>query len=176
MGVILVYIISIIIGLATAFVGSLMGLGGGILLVPVMIFLASTFEMFSWATPQAIVGVSLMVMIFTGLSSTLTYLKVKRVDYKTGFLFLAGSIPGGVIGSWLNQFVDGDAFQLYFGILVILITLVLFLKKKDPPEMDLTGPQVRTFEVNDVTYKYKVSRPLAIILALVVGILSGLFG
>lgn len=176
MWVILVFIICILIGLLTAFIGSLMGLGGGIILVPTLLFIASISDAFAWATPQTIVGVSLIVMIFTGLSSTLAYLKVKRVDYKTGLLFLIGSIPGGVIGSWLNQYVDGDAFQLYFGIVMILISLLLFIKKKDPEKAELTGNNVRTFELNGVTYRYKVKKSLAIILALTVGILSGLFG
>ncbi|WP_405102707.1 sulfite exporter TauE/SafE family protein [Oceanobacillus sp. FSL H7-0719] len=172
----MVFIICILIGLLTAFIGSLMGLGGGIILVPTLLFIASISDAFAWATPQTIVGVSLIVMIFTGLSSTLAYLKVKRVDYKTGLLFLIGSIPGGVIGSWLNQYVDGDAFQLYFGIVMILISLLLFIKKKDPEKAELTGNNVRTFELNGVTYRYKVKKSLAIILALTVGILSGLFG
>lgn len=153
-----------------------MGLGGGVILVPTLLLIASVSDAFAWATPQTIVGVSLIVMIFTGLASTLTYLKVKRVDYKTGFLFLIGSIPGGVVGSWLNQFVDGDSFQLYFGILMIIISLLLFLKKKDPPKRELLGKHVRTFTYNGETYQYKVQKPLAIALAFIVGILSGLFG
>jgi len=172
----LVFMICILIGLLTAFIGSLMGLGGGIILVPTLLFIASFSNAFAWATPQAIVGISLIVMIFTGLSSTLAYLKVKRVDYRTGFLFLIGSIPGGIIGSWLNQFVDADAFQLYFGIMMIIISLLLFIKKKDPENTELTGNNVRTFELNGVRYQYKIQKSLAIILAFIVGILSGLFG
>lgn len=172
----MVFIVCLIIGLITAFVGSIMGLGGGIILVPTLLLIASVSDSFAWATPQAIVGVSLIVMIFTGLSSTLSYLKVKRVDYQTGFLFLIGSIPGGITGSWLNQFVDADAFQLYFGILVIVIAIFLFLKKKQPRTVELTGKGVRTFELEGVRYQYKVNRYIAIFLAFIVGILSGLFG
>lgn len=175
-GILLVFIVLIIIGLVTAFVGSIMGLGGGIILVPAMLLMASLFDAFDWVTPQAIVGVSLIVMIVTGLSSTLAYLKVKRVDYKTGLLFLIGSIPGSILGSWLNQFVDGDAFQLYFGILMILISILLFLRKDGRPQKELTGGDIRTFEVNGIEYRYKVQKSIAIILALIVGMLSGLFG
>ncbi|MHA6251930.1 sulfite exporter TauE/SafE family protein [Oceanobacillus sp. CAU 1775] len=172
----MVFIFSLLIGLLTAFVGSLMGLGGGVILVPVLLLMASFFDSFSWATPQAIVGISLIVMIFTGLSSTLAYLKVKRVDYKTGLLFLIGSIPGGVIGSWLNQFVDVDSFQLYFGFLMIFISILLFFKKKNPVKKELTGSGIRHFEFNGIEYTYKVNKVAAISLALVVGTLSGLFG
>lgn len=175
-GINLVFIFSLIIGLITAFVGALMGLGGGVILVPVLLLMASSFDAFQWATPQAIVGVSLIVMIFTGLSSTLAYLKVKRVDYKTGFLFLIGSIPGGVIGAWLNQYIDAESFQLYFGFLMIFISILLVFKKKKPAKKELTGTNVRTFEFNGIEYKYKVNKVAAIVLALIVGTLSGLFG
>lgn len=153
-----------------------MGLGGGIILVPSLLFIASAFDSFAWATPQTIVGISLIVMIFTGLSSTLAYLKVKRVDYKTGFLCLIGSVPGGIIGSWLNQFLDAASFQLYLGILMLIISALLFLKKKIPEKKVLSGNQVRTFVVHGKTYEYEVQKTTAIILSLFVGALSGIFG
>ena len=153
-----------------------MGLGGGIILVPTLIFIASISDIFDWATPQTVVGISLIVMIFTGLSSTLAYLKVKRVDYKTGLLFLIGSIPGGIVGSWLNQFVEPGPFSLYFGILMIFISIVLIFKKRQPRTVKLTGKGVRTFELHGEVYQYKVYWHAAILLAFVVGILSGLFG
>lgn len=170
------FLISLLIGLTTAFIGSILGLGGGIILVPTLIFVASISDAFAWATPQTIVGISLVVIIFTGLASTLSYLKVKRVDYKTGFLFLLGSIPGGVLGSWLNQFINADRFQLYFGLLIIGIAIILFLKKDVPKEMDLTAKNVRTFELNGEMFHYKVNLYGAVILAFFVGTLSGLFG
>ena len=128
-GVVLVFLICLTIGLITAFVGSIMGLGGGIILIPTLLLVSSFLDSFSWVTPQSIVGISLIAMIVTALSSTLSYAKVKRVDYKTGLLFLTGSIPGGAIGSWLNQFVDSKSFLLYFGILMIVISLLFFIKR-----------------------------------------------
>src|SRR5699024_3664561 len=87
---IMVYIICLLIGIMSAFIGSLMGLGGGIIFIPSLLFLYYYSDLFSWATPQVIVGTSLFVMIFTALSSTVSYWKKGRVDYKTGFLFIFG--------------------------------------------------------------------------------------
>jgi len=159
-------------------VGSVMGLGGGIVLIPSLLFLNRVSESFSWATPQTIVGISLITMIFTGLSSTLSYLRAKRIDYKTGLLFLTGSIPGGVIGSWLNQFIHADSFQLYFGILMIMISLLFFLKKDKvrPSHRISNEKRMRSFELSGETYKYYVPLLGAFILSLAVGMISGLFG
>src|SRR5690606_39112999 len=95
------------------------GLGGGVILIPSMLLLSQFVPGFEWATPQAIVGISLITMVFTSLASTLSYLKEGRVDYKTGILFLSGSIPGSIFGSWLNQFIGTEEFLLYFGMLII---------------------------------------------------------
>jgi uncharacterized protein len=171
----LVFLICLSIGILTAFVGSLVGLGGGVILIPSLLLLHQFVPGFEWATPQAIVGISLITMVFTSLSSSLTYLKEGRVDYKTAVLFLTGSIPGSMIGSWLNQFMDTDVFSLYFGILIIIISLLFFLKRSTRRK-NVTGNNVRTFQVNGEQYQYAVSTPFAFLLSLVVGTLSGLFG
>lgn len=170
----MVYIICVLIGLVTAFVGSLIGLGGGIILIPSLLFLHQVSGDFAWATPQAIVGISLIVMIFTALSSTISYFKKGRVDYKTGFLLLTGSIPGGIFGSWLNQFIEADSFSFYFGILMIILSLLFLLKRKKTSTT--IGKNTRSFQVDGQTYHYTVSFWTGFIVSLLVGILSGLFG
>ncbi|MCC2249497.1 sulfite exporter TauE/SafE family protein [Virgibacillus sp. AGTR] len=173
----MVFVICILIGILTAFVGGLMGLGGGIILIPSLLFLNQLSDAFSWATPQAIVGISLVSMVFTAMSSTIAYYKRGRVDYKTGLLFLSGSLPGGMIGSWLNQFIDGDQFLLYFGCITIVISLLFFIKRKEPTKQISNNiSEIRTFELNGITYQYTVSKWVAFVLSLIVGALSGLFG
>lgn len=175
-GIHLVYIICIFIGIVTAFVGGLMGLGGGIVMIPSMLFLYQFSEAFSWATPQTIVGISLVAMVFTGLSSSIAYFKTGRIDYKTGLYFLSGSIPGSILGSWLNQFVNVDDFQLYFGFVMIIISMLFFIKRKQKA-VDITHTKnVRSFTLNGETYNYTVNIYLAFLLAFMVGTMSGLFG
>ncbi|WP_026907017.1 sulfite exporter TauE/SafE family protein [Paucisalibacillus globulus] len=171
----MVIILCIAIGMLTAFIGSLVGLGGGVILIPSLLMLNQFVPGFEWATPQAIVGISLITMVFTSLSSSLTYLKEGRVDYKTAILFLTGSIPGSMIGSWLNQFMETEVFSLYFGFLIIIISLLFFLKRTSK-KRNVTGRNIRTFHVNGEDYQYSVSTPFAFLLSLVVGTLSGLFG
>ncbi|EAO53399.1 Hypothetical membrane spanning protein [Bacillus thuringiensis serovar israelensis ATCC 35646] len=40
-------------------------------------------------SPQLAVGTSMVTVVFTGLSSTLTYMKHKRVDYKSGLILFS---------------------------------------------------------------------------------------
>ncbi|WP_047979631.1 sulfite exporter TauE/SafE family protein [Ornithinibacillus contaminans] len=172
----MVIVICILIGIFTAFLGSLVGLGGGVILIPSLLLLHQYMPAFGWATPQAIVGISLITMIFTSMASTMSYYKKGRVDYKTGLLFLSGSIPGGILGSWLNQFFNTDQFLLYFGILVLVISGLFFIKRTDPQPKTNKSKSIRSFQVGDQTYTYSVSVSLAFFLSLIIGVLSGLFG
>ncbi|PAF37497.1 hypothetical protein CHH58_11845 [Terribacillus saccharophilus] len=171
----MVFAVSLLIGLLAATLGSLVGLGGGIILVPSLLILSNFWDEFSWATPQAIVGVSVIFMIFTGLSSTLTYMKSGRVDYKSGLIFLAGGMPGAILGSFLNRFISGDGFSLYFGILVLLVFFMFFVKRKEREVINPKGIIV-TKEINGTTYTYSFRFMAAFVLSLFVGLLSGMFG
>ncbi|QSS99441.1 sulfite exporter TauE/SafE family protein [Pontibacillus sp. ALD_SL1] len=175
----MVALIMLIIGFFTAFVGSIAGIGGGTILVPSMLFLHNVSESFEWATPQKIVGISVVVMIFTGLSSTIAYWKSKRIDYKTGLIFLIGCLPGGVFGSWFNQFVDTKTFSIAFGAIMIVISLLFFLPRPDRSKSSKSTKWLhinRSFTLDEKTYHYQIHIIGGFLLAFFVGALSGLFG
>lgn len=174
----LVIIICALIGFLSAFIGSLVGLGGGVILVPMMLLLYDHVAGFSWANPQAIVGISLITMVFTGLSSSIAYYRQKKIDIKTGLLFLVGSIPASIIGAWINTKMDTSNFTLYFGILMIFIFAIMLIDRSKLVEnkpLRITD-RTRTFEVEGATYQYNVNYIPAFILSFTVGLLSSLFG
>ncbi|MFB5282976.1 sulfite exporter TauE/SafE family protein [Peribacillus sp. Hz7] len=172
-------IVLIIVGFLSGTIGALVGLGGGIITVPALLFLGSSTSLLDSITPQVAVGVSTIIMIFTGLSSTLAYMKHQTVDYKAGVIFFVGSGPGGIIGAHVNKILDIHSFSLYFGLFMILIATILLVKDRLKP---LTfkpgkGKVIKTYRNKDgmqTTYGY---HPLvAILISFVVGFSSGLFG
>ncbi|MGP4073039.1 sulfite exporter TauE/SafE family protein [Piscibacillus sp. B03] len=175
-------IIMLIIGLASAFMGSLVGLGGGLIFVPALLFLSKFSDSFSWVTPQNVVAMSLLIMIFTGLSSTLTYFKSKRVDIYSGLVFLTGSIPGALVGVWLNSYVEIEVFELYFGILMLILASLFFVKDyllqfaKKRYVQDRKLYIHREFELSGETVQYSYSIIFGVIISFFVGMISGLFG
>ncbi|ENH96827.1 hypothetical protein J416_09019 [Gracilibacillus halophilus YIM-C55.5] len=66
----MVVFLCILIGFLSAFVGSIVGFGGGVILVPLLLILHTFTPLFDWATPSTIVGISLIIMVFTAASST----------------------------------------------------------------------------------------------------------
>ncbi|MDN7228720.1 sulfite exporter TauE/SafE family protein [Planococcus liqunii] len=172
------FVLIAIVGLLSGIVGALIGLGGGVILVPAMLFLGTAFTFFPELSPQKIVGLSVIMMIFTGLSSTLSYMKVKTVDYRSGFIFFAGSAPGTIIGAFVNKGLDLPSFNLYFGILLVFLAALLLVRDR--------LKEVHWFVDNGKKYHFKDSMnkeyvygyPIwaALVLTFAVGFASGLFG
>ncbi|WP_313892903.1 sulfite exporter TauE/SafE family protein [Psychrobacillus sp.] len=164
-------------GLFSGVVGALVGLGGGVILVPAVLFFGTTLALIPDITPQSVVGLSVVMMIFTGLSSTLSYMKTKTVDFKSGFIFFIGSIPGTILGAWVNRGLDLPSFNLYFGILLIILsTLLLVRDRLKPVKWFVENGKKRTFTDDKGTYIYGYPIWFALLLTFGVGFASGLFG
>lgn len=172
------WIILLIIGLAAGTIGALMGLGGGIIVVPALLYFSTYTDLLGEVTPQVAVGTSLLIMIFTGLSSTLSYMKHKTVDYKSGLIFFIGSGPGGIVGAYVNKALDVTSFNIYFGIFIIIISIVLMIRSKlKPVALSVNGGIRRTFtDLQGETFQYGYQPVIAIIISFIVGFCSGIFG
>lgn len=172
------YVLLVIVGLISGIVGALVGLGGGIILVPATLYIGGTLGLIPGITPQNVVGLSVIMMIFTGLASTLTYMKSKTVDYRSGLIFFAGSVPGTILGAWVNKGLDLPSFNLYFGILMIIISTILMVRKYlKPVEWFVKHGKQKTFtDANGQNYIYGYPVWFALILTCGIGFASGLFG
>lgn len=172
----MIWIILFTIGLIGGMIGSLVGLGGGIIIVPSLLFIGSYTEILHDFTTQMVVGTSVFILIFTGLSSTLSYLKQKKVDFCAGLTFFIGSGPGAIIGAWLNKKVDGNIFEIMFGVLIIIISIFLHVKKYMKP-LETIFPISRYYiDESGKMHHYSFHLPIAIGFSFLVGTLSGLFG
>lgn len=174
----MVFVVLAVIALAAGVVGALVGLGGGIILVPATLFVGVNLGWIDGITPQSVVGLSVIMMIFTGLGSTLTYMKTKTVDFKSGFIFFIGSIPGTLLGAFVNKGLDLPSFNLFFGILlIILATLLLVRDYLKPVKWFVNHSTPQTFtDAQGKTYTYGYPIWFALLLTFGVGFASGLFG
>ncbi|KZR59624.1 sulfite exporter TauE/SafE family protein [Pseudobacillus badius] len=172
------WIVLLSIGFSAGALGALAGIGGGIIIVPSLLFLGISTALLPSISPQQAVGISLVVMIFTGLSSTLAYMKYKTVDYKSGLLFFIGSGPGGMAGALVNKALSTHSFYIYFGVFMIFIAVVLIFRSKIKPlSSKKEGGIVRTFtEKSGKMYTYSFQPAVAIAISFFVGFFSGIFG
>ena len=99
------------LGFIAGTIGSMVGLGGGIITVPVM-----TLAGYS---PTLAVTVSLYAIFSNAAASTILYARRGLVEYKTGIFMAAIAIPGTALGAIASSWVKQDEFQVLFGILMI---------------------------------------------------------
>ena len=113
--------LTFVIGIAAGIVGSLLGLGGGIIISPILTLTGSL--------PSQVASTSLLAVASTGASSTLSYSIKKKIKYSIGIRIAAFAVPFSVIGALVSSSLNPDEFKLYFAILLISTSLYLLVRK-----------------------------------------------
>lgn len=109
----------LILGFATGILTILLGVGGGFVMVPAMLYLLGMGA-------QVVVGTSLFQILFVTLASTMVHsLTTKAVDIVLAVLLLIGSVTGAQIGARFAQKLPPEYLRLLLSILVLLVALRL---------------------------------------------------
>jgi uncharacterized protein len=164
-----------VVGLLAATLGSLVGLGGGIIIVPALVYLGPLILGHPVDVTTA-VGTSLAVLVFTAMSSTFTFVKQKRVDFRSGWIYFITCGPGAMLGSYTTQFVNAKSFQLSFGFFMLAMAILMILRDKLKPLNVKWGIQRTYTDASGQSFEYGYSILPALLIGLGVGFISGLFG
>ncbi|AOG01932.1 MAG: sulfite exporter TauE/SafE family protein [Blastomonas fulva] len=109
----------LILGFATGILTILLGVGGGFVMVPAMLYLLGMGA-------QVVVGTSLFQILFVTLASTMVHsLTTKAVDIVLAVLLLIGSVTGAQIGARFAQKLPPEYLRLLLSVLVLLVALRL---------------------------------------------------
>ncbi|MBA0908236.1 MAG: sulfite exporter TauE/SafE family protein [Nitrosarchaeum sp.] len=119
------------LGFAAGILGSMIGLGGGIIVVPVLTFFGFP--------PTLSTSNSLFAAFSNAVGSTISYSRQKRIDYSLGLKLGLLCIPGTVLGAYISSDVTPGIFKILFGLVLIFSAAYIFLRKKiEPSEKNLT--------------------------------------
>lgn len=105
------------IGFIIGFVGAIMGIGGGFLLVPMLIYLVRV--------PTAtVIGTSMVLTFLTMLSATVLHAATNHlVDAVLALILMVGGVIGAQFGAHAGQRIRGEWLRLFLGLLVFLVGL-----------------------------------------------------
>mgnify|MGYP002397814512 CR=1 FL=1 len=122
-------IIILATGACAGFLAGLLGIGGGVILVPLFLWLFKH----AGFTPDIVVhtafGTSLAVILPTAVRSTLGHRSRGNVDWRMVFYLACGGIVGSLIGSSAAAVISGDILKTCFGLMQIIISLKMIFHK-----------------------------------------------
>jgi len=113
----------LVIGFATGILSGLIGVGGGIIVTPILVFL------FGFTQQQAQGTTLAMLVPPIGILAAWTYYKAGYADLRTAGLLCLGFFFGGLIGARIATGLPTATLQKIFGIALFLISLKMILGK-----------------------------------------------
>ena len=115
-----------VMGLSVGVLSGLLGIGGGVVLVPMMVFLLGIAQ----HTAQ---GISMLVIIPTAIVSVWQFYRDKLINYQAAVYIAAGAVAGALISANFVQDVPADLLKRIFGIFVVYsgVKMILGTRKKE---------------------------------------------
>ncbi|MEI7805775.1 MAG: sulfite exporter TauE/SafE family protein [Hyphomicrobiales bacterium] len=106
-----------IIGFIIGFIGAIMGIGGGFLLVPMLIY-------FLRVPTATVIGTSMVLTLVTMASATVMHAATNQlVDAVLALILMAGGVIGAQFGARAGQKISGEWLRLLLGLLVLAVGL-----------------------------------------------------
>jgi len=114
-------VIGVGLGFFGGLVSGLLGVGGGIFLVPLM-------ALFLGISIHAAVATSMFTMIFTSLSGVAQHWSLGNVNLEYALLLAVGALVGAQIGAWICKRTSGETLSLLFAVLILVVSVQMIVK------------------------------------------------
>lgn len=146
------------LGILVGLLGALLGIGGGMVIVPLLVFV--------WHyEPQLAIGTSVLVVLLNAVSGTWGYIRQKKVCVDAALKFAVATVPGAFLGSYAAEYLQDRLFYLVFGAFFVLAAINMYRKANKEAAGKTAG------EVPEV-YNWK----LGVLCSVGVGFLASILG
>jgi uncharacterized protein len=136
----LIVLTLLVVGVAAGFLAGLLGVGGGILLVPAMVLLLG----FDQHVAQ---GTSLVVIVPAAMIGTWTHYRRGTIRPRDALLVAAGGVIGAAVGSLSALSIDDAILQRLFAVVLLLVAVRMLLPRR-PSADDKTAAIGRAQELD----------------------------
>lgn len=158
----LAWIITIfLIGFVGSFVSGMLGIGGAIIKYPMLLYIPPLLG-FAAFSAHEVSGISAVEVFFASAAGVWTYRKGGYLN-KSLIIYMGGAVlAGSFIGSYGSKFLSEMGVNIVYGVLALIAAVMMFIPKK----------QIDDKPLDEVTF----NKPIAAVLAFIVGIGSGIVG
>jgi uncharacterized protein len=170
------YLGLVALGVGVGAYGTLIGAGGGFVLMPVLLLF------YPDQNADLLTSISLAVVFFNAVSGSEAYALMRRIDYRSGLMFAAATIPGAVIGALNTSYIPRRLFDVIFGVLLVLAAVFLAGRPQKPKaasQFQHTSHLYVTRHLVDVhgtEFKYSFNYLLGMAISVIVGYVSSFLG
>ncbi len=150
----------IFFGILVGATGTLIGAGGGFLIMPAFLIFCKD------KSPAVLTAVSLAVVCANAVSGSIAYARMGRISYRAGLLFALAAVPGAIAGAIIIAYISTKLFNVSFGLILMFVGTYLFISVEK---------RLNTRQADAKTIPpYNVGTGMGI--STVVGLLSSLLG
>jgi uncharacterized membrane protein YfcA len=165
-----------IISIVAGFLGSILGLGGGIIVVPALTLLFNVDIRYA-------VAASLISIIATSSGAAASFLRDHLTNIRVAVVLEIGTVTGAMTGFLISHSIKSSWLYILFGSFLLMSSILMFKNRKDP-RADKDHPWSRNLglagsykDENNKIISYSVANvPLGVISMYFAGVLSALLG
>lgn len=166
-----VVLIAGLAGFALGVLGTLVGTGGGFIIVPVV---AIVFP--EWST-EVVTAFSLAVVAANAMTGATSYLRAKRVDVRSAATFAASAAPGALLGAQASALIPRRVFDPVFGLVLVVLAAWMLWGRRATDAPPHPGHTHRVLvDAGGTRYAWSFDPRLGIAGSAFVGFLSSLLG
>lgn len=141
----MIYVFAVIIGAFAGLLSGLLGIGGGVIVVPLLtyVFMAEAVPIPTDMVMHYAVGTSLATMVFSTLSASFFQHKKGAVLWPLFWYIAPGTVLGGLLGGFVADSFSSDILKICFAVFCACISLLFFRKET----VQLASSEVRPLPV-----------------------------
>lgn len=120
----------LLLGVFIGYLSGLLGIGGGLILVPVLLFMFDAQYFAAQNAMHLALGTSIATILFTSLASAWQHHAHKAVNWKFFFMITPGILSGTLIGAIIVKYVQVLHLTLFFALFVYAVAIQMLLELK----------------------------------------------
>lgn len=163
----------IFLGSIVGFISGLLGLGGGFIITPILIYLFEYLNIPGDYTVKIAVATSLFVVFLTSIAGTYRHALNKNVVWKYSIMLGVSGILGSFMGvKIVLDYLSGNSYKIIFGLFLIIISIKMLFKGNSKRSFNIINP---TNSLSTIWVK-KTDPKLIFLFGVLTGISSSIFG
>lgn len=130
-------LVLITVGAAAGTLAGLLGIGGGIIIVPVLALIFDSQGIHADVLMHVSIGTSLATIAVTSISSIRTHHQHKAIDWQVFRRITPGILVGGLLGAAIAKLISGQDLRLIFGVFMLLVAAQMIFGNSSRPHRQL---------------------------------------